>query len=242
MDITYLVTVFNEVKTVKQSIQDVVSLNIKNKEIVIIDNGSTDGSTNIVNEFKDRENITVIIQEKNLGFANTIKQGIKISKGEFIYIQFSDLEYDHHKSIEMLELAKKDKVDVVLGSRLKKNNNNRFNLLNNLIKKPSYIATLLCTFLINIFYRKNLTDIIGSRLYNKESISKILEKSTSRGAGFDFELVSLMCKHQFKIEEIHTSYTPRANSAEKKIKFYHMFNALFEIVRIKFFYKVKFYK
>ena len=242
MDITYLVTVFNEVKTVKQSIQDVVSLNIKNKEIVIIDNGSTDGSTNIVNEFKDRENITVIIQEKNLGFANTIKQGIKISKGEFIYIQFSDLEYDHHKSIEMLELAKKDKVDVVLGSRLKKNNNNSFNLLNNLIKKPSYIATLLCTFLINIFYRRNLTDIIGSRLYNKESISKILEKSTSRGAGFDFELVSLMCKHQFKIEEIHTSYTPRANSAEKKIKFYHMFNALFEIVRIKFFYKVKFYK
>ena len=243
MDITYLVTVFNEVKTVKQSIQDVVSLNIKNKEIVIIDNGSTDGSTNIVNEFKDRENITVIIQEKNLGFANTIKQGIKISKGEFIYIQFSDLEYDHHKSIEMLELAKKDKVDVVLGSRLKKNNNNnRFNLLNNLIKKPSYIATLLCTFLINIFYRRNLTDIIGSRLYNKESISKILEKSTSRGAGFDFELVSLMCKYQFKIKEIYTSYTPRENSAEKKIKFYHMFNALFEIFRIKFLYKVKFYK
>ena len=242
MDITYLVTVFNEVKTVKQSIQDVISLNIKNKEIVIIDNGSTDGSSNIVNEFKDRENITVIIQEKNLGFANTIKQGIKISKGEFIYIQFSDLEYDHHKSIEMLKIAKKDKVDVVLGSRLKNDNNNRFNLLNNLIKKPSYIATLLCTFLINIFYRKNLTDIIGSRLYNKESILKILEKSTSPGPGFDFELVSLMCKHQFKIKEIFTNYTPRANSAEKKIKFYHIYNALFEIFKIKFFYKVKFYK
>ena len=240
MDITYLVTVFNEVKTVKQSIQDVISLNIKNKEIVIIDNGSTDGSSNIVNEFKDRENITVIIQEKNLGFANTIKQGIKISKGEFIYIQFSDLEYDHHKSIEMLKIAKKDKVDVVLGSRLKNDNNNRFNLLNNLIKKPSYIATLLCTFLINIFYRKNLTDIIGSRLYNKERILKILEKSTSPGPGFDFELVSLMCKHQFKIKEIFTNYTPRANSAEKKIKFYHIYNALFEIFKIKFFYKVKF--
>ena len=242
MNITYLVTVFNEVKTVKQSIQDVISLNIKNKEIVIIDNGSTDGSSNIVNEFKDRENITVIIQEKNLGYANTIKQGIKISKGEFIYIQFSDLEYDHHKSIEMLKIAKKDKVDVVLGSRLKNDNNNRFNLLNNLIKKPSYIATLLCTFLINIFYRKNLTDIIGSRLYNKESILKILEKSTSPGPGFDFELVSLMCKHQFKIKEIFTNYTPRANSAEKKIKFYHIYNALFEIFKIKFFYKVKFYK
>ena len=242
MDITYLVTVFNEVKTVKQSIEDVINLNIKNKEIVIIDNGSTDGSTNIVNEFKDRENITVIIQEKNLGFANTIKQGIKISKGKFIYIQFSDLEYDHHKSIEMLKIARRDKVDVVLGSRLKNDNNNSFNLLNNLIKKPSYIATLLCTFLINIFYRKNLTDIIGSRLYNKESILKILEKSTSPGPGFDFELVSLMCKHQFKIKEIFTNYTPRANSAEKKIKFYHIYNALFEILKIKFFYKVKFYK
>ena len=242
MDITYLVTVFNEVKTVKQSIQDVISLNIKNKEIIIIDNGSTEGSSNIVNEFKDCENITVIIQEKNLGFANTIKQGIKISKGEFIYIQFSDLEYDHHKSIEMLKIAKRDKVDVVLGSRLKNDNNNSFNLLNNLIKKPSYIATLLCTFLINIFYRKNLTDIIGSRLYNKESILKILEKSRSPGPGFDFELVSLMCKHQFKIEEIFTNYTPRANSAEKKIKFYHIYNALFEILKIKFFYKVKFYK
>ena len=64
MDITYLVTVFNEVKTVKQSIQDVISLNIKNKEIVIIDNGSTDGSSNIVNEFKPGDRF--FTPEKNL--------------------------------------------------------------------------------------------------------------------------------------------------------------------------------
>ena len=239
MNITYLVTVYNEVKTVRKAIQDVIELDIVNKEIVIIDNASTDGSSDIIREFEGRDNIKVIIQEKNLGFANTIKQGVEISMSEYIYIQFSDLEYDHCKSIEMLELAKKNDTDVILGSRLK-NSGGRFGILKNLIKKPSYIATILCTFLINIFYKKNFTDIIGSRLYKKKSISKILEKSISPGPGFDFELVSLMCKHKLQINEIHTNYTPRADSADKKIKFYHLFNAFYEIFRIKLFYKAKF--
>ena len=233
--ITYVVLVWNEVKTIKKAIQDVESIKYSNKEIIVIDNNSTDGTVDILKKIK---NIKIIYRKKNLGAGQSTLTGIKKAKGEYIYIQFSDLEYDHNRSIDMLNYAIKNNLDIVLGSRLK----NKKSVYKLLLKKPAYLATILTTFLINIFYKKNFTDIIGSRLYNKESISKISEKSTSRGAGFDFELVSLMCKHQFKIEEIYTSYIPRANSAEKKIKFYHMFNALFEIFRIKFFYKVKFYK
>ena len=129
----------------------------------------------------------------------------------------------------MYDLAIKNNYDVIFGSRLLNNNN----LLRLLINKPSYLATIICTFLINIFYKKNLTDIIGTKLYKKDIVKSILPKT--KGPGFDFELVSLICKKKLLIKEIFVDYTPRERSEEKKIKFYHMFNALYEIFKVKFF-------
>ena len=133
----------------------------------------------------------------------------------------------------MLNLAFTGNLDVIFGSRLK----NEKNILKILSKKPSYLATIICTFLINFFYKKKFTDIIGTKLYKKNSIKKILPKT--KGQGFDFELVSLICKNNLKIEETYVEYVPRANSTEKKIKFYHMFNALYAIFKIKYFYRIK---
>ena len=132
----------------------------------------------------------------------------------------------------MLDLAIENDCDAIFGSRLKDKNN----ILKLLVNKPSYLATIVCTFLINIFYKKKFTDIIGTKLYKKDSIMKILPKT--KGQGFDFELVSLICKNQLKIEETYVDYVPRENSKEKKIKFYHMFNALYEIFKVKFFYTI----
>jgi dolichol-phosphate mannosyltransferase len=225
--ITYLVTVFNEVKTVKKAIQDVLDIKYKNKEIIVIDNGSTDGSSIIIKKF---ENVKKILRKKNIGFGKSVTEGIKKAKGKYMFIQYSDLEYDHNKSIYMMKLAEKQKLDVVMGSRLK---NYKHSIIKLIIKKPAYLATIICTFLINKFYNHKFTDIIGAKLYNVESVKKI--KTNSYNAGFDFEFISRICKEKFKISEVPIKYWPRINSREKKIKFYHMFNALYEIFKVKIF-------
>tara|TARA_B110000971_G_scaffold210662_1_gene238106 strand:+ start:184 stop:885 length:702 start_codon:yes stop_codon:yes gene_type:complete len=231
MSITFLIPIYNEVKTVRKAIEETIKLEVPFKEIIIIDNNSSDGSKNIINEYKDIENIHIIYQKKNLGFGNSIQDGFIKSSHEFIYIQYGDLEYDINTSIEMLKKIKDKNLDVIFASRLK-NINTTKDVIKELFKKPSYLATLFCTFLVNWFYGKKFTDIIGTKLYRKKAIQPIIPKTS--GQGFDFELVSLICKKNLNVEEVNIDYTPRENSSDKKIKFYHIFNAIYGILKIKF--------
>lgn len=231
MSITFIIPIYNEVKTVRKAIEETIKLEVPFKEIIIVDNNSSDGSKNIINEYKDVENIHIIFQKKNLGFGNSIQDGFIKSSHEFIYIQYGDLEYDINTSIEMLKIIKDKNLDVIFASRLK-NINTTIDVIKKLFKKPSYIATILCTFLVNWFYGKKFTDIIGTKLYRKKAIQPIIPKTS--GQGFDFELVSLICKKDLSVEEVNINYTPRENSSEKKIKFYHIFNAIYAILKIKF--------
>jgi len=231
MSITFLIPVFNEVKTVKKAIEETINLNISNKEIIIIDNGSTDGTPEIIKDYKDHENIKIILQKKNLGFGNSIREGFLQSSKEFIYLQFGDLEYDINTSLEMLKKTQEQNLDAMFGSRLK-NLNNFTQLCKTTLNNPAYLATLICTFLINFFYNKNFTDIIGAKLYRKETVKNVLPKTS--GQGFDFELVSFLCKRNLNVNEIFINYKPRENFSDKKIKFYHMFNAIYGILKVKF--------
>jgi hypothetical protein len=130
----------------------------------------------------------------------------------------------------MLNFAIRKKLDVVLGSRLKKKKKNIIKLL---LEKPSYLATIICTYLINKFYNRKFTDIIGAKLYKIKSIKKI--PINSYHMGFDFEFISRICKNNYKIGELYIKYKPREISKDKKIKFYHMFIAFYEIFKVKFF-------
>ena len=227
MKLTYLVPVYNEVKTVKKAIEQVIDIKYKNKEIIVIDNGSSDGSQKIIKKFKK---IKKILRIRNLGIGKTMEEGFKKATGDFIFVQYSDLEYDHKRSIYMMKYAAKNNLDVVLGSRLTNKNNFMIKVI---LNKPAYLATIICTFLINIFYKKNFTDIIGAKLYKKSSVLKI--PINSYNYGFDFEFLSRACKKKLKIDEVPINYKPRKNFSEKKIKFYHMLNALYEIFKVKFF-------
>jgi glycosyltransferase involved in cell wall biosynthesis len=229
--ITYLIPVYNEIRTVRRAIEDIINLNYHNKEIIIIDNGSTDGSQKIINTFKNNKIIKIILRKKNLGYGKTIDEGIKKAKGDYIFIQYADLEYDYKISTKMIQLAEKEQLDIIIGSRLKMNWGNK--IIKTIIKKPAYMATIICTFLINKFYSKNFTDIIGGKFYKTSSVKRI--PIDSFHAGFDFEFFSRICKKNLKIKEIFIKYKPRKFSSEKKIKFYHMLSALYEIFKVKLF-------
>ena len=229
LKITYVVTVYNEVKTVEKAIKDVISINYPNKEIIVIDNCSKDGSAQIIKKLKKKK-IKIILRKKNIGFGNSVITGIKEATGDYVFIQYADLEYDHKRSIYMMNYANEKKLDVVLGSRYK---NKKKTVLGLIIKRPSYLATLITTYLINAFYGQDFTDVIGGKLYKRKSVEKI--RSNSRNQGFDFEFISILCKKKLRIGEVYIKYKPRKNFSEKKIKFYHMINALYQIFKVKFF-------
>jgi spore coat polysaccharide biosynthesis predicted glycosyltransferase SpsG len=127
-----------------------------------------------------------------------------------------------------MELAERENLDIVLGSRIK----NKNNLIKNIKHNPTFLATYVTTFLINTLYQKNFTDIIGSKLYRVDTIKNI--KVDFLHEGFDFGFMSRACKENYKINEIMVDYKPRENFSEKKIKWYHMFVALFAIFKVKF--------
>lgn len=231
MIITFLIPVYNEVKTIENAIEEVLQIENIKKEIIIIDNCSTDGSIQIVKKFENISNVKVILKSKNLGYGDSIKKGFELATGDYIYIQYTDLEY-HISGFEiMLKKILETKSDCVFGERYK--NNTFLSHIKEIIYRPSYLATLLTTSLINIFYDKDFNDVIGGKLYKSSKIKSI--KVDSNHTGFDFELVSKIVKNNFKVENTLVPYKPRENSSEKKIKFYNMFNAVYEILRVKFF-------
>ena len=146
--ITFLITVYNEHLTVKDAIQEILSLKYENKEVIIIDNASTDGSQEIIKQFK---NITLVLRKKNLGYGSTVMEGLNLATSDYLYVHNSDLEYDPLNAIEMLIFAESENLDVVLGSRL----NNRYEIIKNIKSNPAFLATYLTTFLINVLYKKN---------------------------------------------------------------------------------------
>ena len=229
MRLTIIVTVYNEVRTVKQAIDDVRSLDIE-KEIIVIDNCSTDGTKEILKGFND-DDIKIIYQDKNYGYGKSIERGVSLANGEYIFVQFTDLEYDYTKCLDMLQLAEKNGYDAVFGSRLKDilKIRSKWSLVK---ERPACLATLISTYLVNKWYGYHFTDVIGTKLYRTSSVRTI--PIDTYGPGFEFEHVSRMCKAGFKIGEINVGYKPRASNKEKKIKPYHMLNALWALFKVRF--------
>ena len=231
MIITYIIPIFNESKTVKRSIIQAIKIPIKKKEIIVIDNGSTDNSNKIIKKFSQHRNVKIILRKKNMGFGATIDQGTKMAKGKYIYIHYGDLEYDIKASLKMLKLAEKNNLDIVFASRLV-NKFKKMSVFSIIKKRPHYIASIILTKLANILFKKKLTDIIGTKLYKKSSILKFLPKKIN--IGYDLELDAIFCQKFFKSEEVSIKYKPRADSKEKKVKWWHMFFFILAILKVKF--------
>jgi glycosyltransferase involved in cell wall biosynthesis len=231
--ISYVIPVFNEKNTIKKAITDVLRLPIK-KEIIVIDNNSYDGTKEILINFKRKnknKNIKLILRKKNLGGAESVMEGIRLSKGKYIYIQYADLEYDEKKSLSMYNLAEREKLDVVLGSRVK-NRLKKNTWIEIIVSRPAFAATFVTTKLFNFFYNKKFTDIIGARLYKREKIIKL--PFDYNDASFDFAFVSRMAKMGLEMTEVNVRYKFR-KFGTSNMRWFHLFNAIIAMVKVKLF-------
>jgi glycosyltransferase involved in cell wall biosynthesis len=231
MKLSIIVTCFNEKTTILKAIEEARNLNME-KEIIVIDNYSTDGSRELLKSLND-DTIRIVFQPQNYGYGQSVRTGGELARGEFIYVQYSDLEYDIECVHRMLVLAEKENLDAVFGSRLYEVKKNIITIYRLIKQRPYYLGTLITTFLINLFYKRSFKDIIGTRLYRTSSFRKI--NIESMGMSFDFEIVSKLCKGGFKIKEIPVIYKPRTAREGKKIKAMDFLPAVLAILKVKFF-------
>ena len=229
--ITYYISCYNEVNTIVDAIDDIVKLPIENKEIIVVDNNSYDGT---IEKLKDYQNnnpsVTIIFNPKNLG-SKSFLIAKELAKGKYFYNHHGDREYDHFKTLEMIDMAEKENLDVIFASRLKKKieTEGYIRLLKNNIY---YLGTIVLTFLCNILYNKNFTDILGTKLFKLESIINIPYDTLAMHTG-EFYYVSRLTSSNLKMKEVDIEYTPR-KFGRKSIKWFHLFIGIFIFLKMKF--------
>jgi len=197
------------------------------KEIIIVDDASTDGTRNLLKKYEEREGFEVIYQPKNKGKGAALRAGFKIVKGEVIIIQDADLEYNPKDFHVLLEPIFDKRADVVYGSRF-------LGGPHRVLFFWHYLANKFLTTLSNMFTNINLTDMeTGYKAFRREVIESISLKSNR--FGFEPEFTMKVAQRKFVIYEVPISYAGRDYSEGKKINWKDGVAALWFILRFRFF-------
>jgi glycosyltransferase involved in cell wall biosynthesis len=234
MKLTILITCFNESNTILKVIEEAKRITV-DKEIIVIDNASTDGSRQILDNLGENKDIKVIVHSKNMGVGHSVCEGVNLAAGDYLYSPGADLEYRMNDVYSMIEKMEKEKLDAVFGSRLL--GREGVSVISLIKERPYWLGSIISTFLTNLFYKKHFTDIIATKLI-KTDILKGLGCQVNNQA-FEFELVSRLCKKGCKIGEIPVWYRPRTHKEGKTIKVLDMLPALLAMFEVKFFVKLK---
>lgn len=230
MKLSVIIPVYNEEKTILETVKRVNKLPI-DKEIIVVDDGSTDGTyTKIkIQSASWRTNlksIKVIRHEKNQGKGMAIRSGIKYATGSYIIIQDADLEYDPRDILKLLKPIKEGKAEVVYGSRFTGEHRNMFFW--------HFMGNQFLTFLTNILYNTTLSDMETGYKLIKTALLKSLNLKCQRFE-FEPEVTAKILKRGVRIYEVPISYTGREYDQGKKITWRDAIPAIVTIVKYRFF-------
>ena len=226
--ISILIPSFNEGKTilnVLNRISKTIDPSI-NYEVVVINDGSTDNTLELLEQNKNLYN-QLVTYEKNYGKGNAVKKGLEVSKGKYIFFQDADLEYDPIDINKFIKLINRFEPDLIIGSRL---NYSEYTRSHNILNK---FGNKFITFIFNLFYNTTFTDIYSCYVCFKKDL---LNEKNLKTKGFEqhAEIICKVIKKGNKFYEVPISYNGRTHEEGKKIKFYHVFAVLFRIVTERF--------
>ncbi len=230
MRLTIIIGCFNEKPTILKAIEQAKAINI-DKEIIVIDNCSTDGTKEMLEGLKNDKGLRIIIQPKNYGAGHSGIVGIRLAQGDYLHGPGADLEYKMDDVYRMMDKIESEKLDAVFGSRL--SDRKGVSIWQLIKERPYWAGTIIATFLINLLYRKSFTDIIATKLVKTDILRGLNLKANNQA--FEFELVSRLCKKGYKIGEVPVSYKPRTHKEGKTIRAIDMIPALWVILRVKVF-------
>ena len=211
LSISILIPAYNEHATIGVILSKVLALALPVKEVIVVDDGSTDGTDSVVQRFAAEDaRVRYVRQPKNQGKTAAIRKALELAAGDIILIQDADLEYDPADIPDLVAPILEDKADVVYGSRF-------------MVKRAArvlyfyhYLANRGLTFLSNLLTNRNMTDIETCYKAFRAGVIKPLEL-TSRGFGMEVEITALVCRTQARTYEVPISYYGRTYEEGKKI-------------------------
>ena len=220
--LSVILPVYNEAKTIRQILEKINSVNI-DKEVIVVDDGSSDGTDRILNEIQV-DNLTIIHHTSNRGKGAAFLTGISHATGEYVIIQDADLEYNPADYLKLIAAIKDGSADIVFGARFTKGYHG--------LLMPR-LGNRFLAILMNALFHTQLNDCFTCyKLTRREVFNAMRLKSTK--FDMDIEVAAKALKNKLKIMEVPISYQPRNYSEGKKIRWADGVQAIFAIIKYRF--------
>ena len=224
MKLSIVIPCYNEVHTIKRIVETVIHAPYDNKEIIVVDDCSNDGTREILkNEIADKVD-KIMYHEINKGKGAALRTGFKAATGDIVIVQDADLEYDPNEYPQMIEPILTNRADVVYGSRFMGMGPHR------VVYFWHRVGNGLLTLLSNIFTNLNLTDIETCYKAFRREIIQSIDIEEER-FGFEPEITAKIAKMKCRIYEVGISYYGRTYEEGKKIVWRDGLRALYCIIK-----------
>lgn len=225
MKLSVIIPIYNEIESLREIIKRVQDLDLAG-EILLVDDGSIDGTRDLLKEMDGKDSIRVILKEKNEGKGSAVTIGMQAAEGDILLIQDADLEYDPRDYPALLKPLEEGVADVVYGSRF-------LGGPRRVVMFWHLVANYMLTFMTNILYNTILSDMeTGYKVFRKQ----VVEGMTIHAKRFDFEpeFTAKILKRKYRIFEVPISFNPRDYSEGKKIKLRDAFEAVWTLIKYRF--------
>lgn len=227
--VSIVIPAYNEKETIEKILEKVKGVSLPNaeKEIIVVDDGSTDGTREILEKTKG---IRYIFHDKNQGKGGAVKTGFQNATGDILLIQDADLEYEPNEYLRLLAPIFSGQADVVYGSRFIGRDPHR------VLYIWHYLANKFLTMLSNMFTGLNLSDMETCyKAFRKEVVDSFKDTLESKKFGIEPELTAKVAKGRWRIYEIGISYYGRTYEEGKKINWKDGIAAIWHIIRFNLF-------
>ena len=225
MKISVIIPAYNEKGTIEEILRRVQATGIPD-EIIVVDDGSVDGTRQILDSLDGKGGVRVILHDRNLGKGAAVVTGIRAAQGEILLIQDADLEYDPRDIPRLLEPIDEGIADVVYGSRFLGGP-----------RRPvmfwHMVANKVLTLMTNILYNNILTDMeTGYKMFRREVVQGMRIKA--RRFDFEPEFTAKILKRKVRLYEVPISFNPRDYNEGKKIGLKDAFVAVWTLLKYRF--------